>query len=613
MERYWPWRMRLVCTAMAIALMIANSEAASAPKRIVFLHSYSQNFKPWSEYAKALRKELYLQSDWPLFIEDFSVVTGRTEHDENAEANFVGYLSALFSSQPPDMIIAFGGPAAVFVQRHRHELFPTTPMLLTAVDQRRVQQMALTANDTVVAVRQDIPALFRNILQVLPDTKTVAVVMGNSPNERFWIREMKRELEPLEGSISILFLNDLSFEDILKRVGTLPPNSAIFWSQPQVDATGAVYGSKNALKRLYQGANAPIFSYDESFFHGEIVGGPMTSPADSARTATVAAIRILAGESPATVKAKLLEYGPAKYDWRLLQRWGISESRLPAGNEIHFREPATWELYRWQIALAAFLILLQASLITGLLYQWRRRLYAEVQSRQRMSELAHVNRFSMAGELTASITHELNQPLSAIRTNTEALQFMLKSPTPDLNELKEIASDIRRDDERASEVIHRLRSILRKAPFELTEIDLNDVVRQTLQFLSLSAVARDADLNSSLSPMPLPVRCDRIQIEQVLVNLIVNAIDATRTGEREITVWTARNDKFAEVSVSDHGPGILLDKLNEVFEPFFTTKPNGMGMGLSIARTIIEAHHGKIWAENQASGGAVFRFRLPIV
>jgi len=137
MERYWPWSMRLVCTAMAIALMIANSEAASAPKRIVFLHSYSQNFKPWSEYAKALRKELYLQSDWPLFIEDFSVVTGRTEHDENAEANFVGYLSALFSSQPPDMIIAFGGPAAVFVQRHRHELFPTTPMLLTAVDQRR--------------------------------------------------------------------------------------------------------------------------------------------------------------------------------------------------------------------------------------------------------------------------------------------------------------------------------------------------------------------------------------------------------------------------------------------------------------------------------------------
>ena len=192
MKRYWSWTMRLACAAAAIALMIANSEAASAPKQIVFLHSYSQDFKPWSEYAKALRKELDLESDWPLFIENFSVVTGRTNDDENAELNFVGYLSALFSARPPDLIITFGGPAAAFVQRHRHELFPMAPVLLTAVDQRRVEEMALTANDAVVAVRQNIPALFGNILQVLPNTRIVAVVMGNSPNERFWIGEMKR-------------------------------------------------------------------------------------------------------------------------------------------------------------------------------------------------------------------------------------------------------------------------------------------------------------------------------------------------------------------------------------------------------------------------------------
>jgi len=167
-------------------------------------------------------------------------------------------------------------------------------MLLTAVDQRRVQQIALTENDTAVTVRQNIPLLFGNILQVLPATKLIAVVMGNSPNERFWIEDMKRELEPLKGRVELLFLNELSFEDILKRVATLPPNSAIFWSQPQVDAIGAVHEGEAALKRLYQNANAPIFSYDDSFFEGQIVGGPMTSAADNARTATTAAIRILA-------------------------------------------------------------------------------------------------------------------------------------------------------------------------------------------------------------------------------------------------------------------------------------------------------------------------------
>jgi signal transduction histidine kinase len=610
--KYASWTVTLVAIAAALALVTAESVAATAPKRIVFLHSYGQNFKPWSEYAKALRQALDRRSQWPLVIEDFSVITARAE-DENAEVQFAEYLGAVFSSHAPDVVIAFGAPAAVFVQRHRGDLFPNIPMLLMAVDQRRVQQLILTESDTVVAVRQNIGTLFGNILQVLPDTKTIAVVVGNSPNERFWIGEITRELEPLKERVKLLFSNDLSFEEILNRAATLPPFSAIFWIQPQVDAIGAVHEGDSALTRLYAVANAPIFSYDDSFFGGEIVGGPMTSVSDGTRAASDVAIRILSGEKPSDIKMLVLEYGPAKYDWRQLQRWSISESRLPPGSEIYFREPSVLERYRWQIALVCFVILLQAMLITGLLYERRRRVYAELQSRQRMSELAHVNRSSMAGELTASIAHELNQPLGAILTNTETLELMLKSPVPDLNELREIASDIRRDDERASEVIRRLRSFLRKTPFEPRDLDLNEVVRETLAFISFSAVARDAELTNSLSATALPIRGDRIQLEQVLLNLIVNAIDATSASPKadcKVTVSTASIDNFAEVSVSDRGPGIPPDKLKDVFEPFFTTKPQGMGMGLSIARTIVEAHGGRIWAENQ-TGGAAFRFRLP--
>ena len=595
--------------------MIANGEAAGASKRIAFLHSYSQNLRPWSEYAKALRRELDLQSGWPLFIEDFSVITGRAESDETAERKFLDYISALFSSQLPDLIVTFGGPAAGFVQRHRRDLFPMTPMLLTAVDQRRVQQIALTENDTAVTVRQNIPLLFGNILQVLPATKLIAVVMGNSPNERFWIEDMKRELEPLKGRVELLFLNELSFEDILKRVATLPPNSAIFWSQPQVDAIGAVHEGEAALKRLYQNADAPIFSYDDSFFEGQIVGGPMTSAADNARTATTAAIRILAGERPADVKNPPQEYGPAKYDWRLLQRWKINESLLPAGSEVYFREPAVWEQYRWRIALICVLLLLQGALISGLLFERNRRLQAEVQARQRSAELAHINRYTMAGELTAMIAHELNTPLAAILTNTETAELMVKSSTPDLREMEEILADIRRDDERASEVISRLRKLLKKAPLELKNIDLNEIVRETMQLLSALAIARKVDLASFFASTPLLIEGDLIQLQQVIVNLVVNAMDAMSSmsgSERRITVSVARDGDVADLSVSDVGPGIPAEKLKEVFEPFFTTKAQGMGMGLSIARTIVEAHGGQLSAENRAGRGATFRIRLPL-
>jgi signal transduction histidine kinase len=258
---------------------------------------------------------------------------------------------------------------------------------------------------------------------------------------------------------------------------------------------------------------------------------------------------------------------------------------------------------------------LQAMLIASLLSAHRRRRLAEVQARQRMKELAHVNRFSTAGELTATIAHEINQPLGSILTNAETLKLVLKSSPPDVEELNSIADEILRDDQRASEVIRRLRSLMKKAPFELKKLDLNEVVRETVEFISALAVGRKVELRSLLAPVALPVIGDRIQLQQVLTNLVVNAIDAmkdTPAENRIISIRTSRVEKFAELSVSDRGPGIPDDKLKEVFEPFFTSKPEGMGMGLSIARTIVEAHNGLISAKNQDHGGASFMIRIPL-
>jgi signal transduction histidine kinase len=255
-------------------------------------------------------------------------------------------------------------------------------------------------------------------------------------------------------------------------------------------------------------------------------------------------------------------------------------------------------------------------LIAGLLYERRRRQFAEVDARQRMAELAHVNRYSMAGELTASIAHELNQPLGSILVNTETATLMLDLPSLDVNELKEILSDIKRDDQRAGEVIRRLRSLLKRAPFETKEIDLNEAVGESIDLVSGLVHAREVTVSSALAPGVLPVRGDRIQLQQVLLNLIVNAADAMAhldKSQRQIVVRTARNSDAAEIEIADSGPGILAGKLNEVFEPFYSTKPNGMGMGLSIARTIIEAHDGQISAENRTGQGALFRIRLPLV
>jgi signal transduction histidine kinase len=603
----------LATAAILLGTSTPGQAADPEPKRIMMLHSFGLRFRPWTDYSEALRAELSRRTS--VEFQDHSLLNARRNSDKS-DAPFVEYLRSLNIDQQPDLIIAIGAPAANFVQAHRKDLFSTTPMLYTLVERRRVDFDKLTKYDTVVAITNDDPVFFENILHVLPQTTTIAIVVGASPSETWWRNEVAKSTGRFADRVRFRWYNELSFEQMLKDAANLPPHSAIFWIGLNVDAAGVAHEGNSAFSRFYSVANAPIFFHDETFFGEGIVGGPMQVVARQSKQAAEVALRILDGENVADIKPTFVQLAAPMFDWRQLQRWGIAESSLPPGSTIYFREPKLWERYWWQIALVTAVILLQGGLITGLLREHRRRQFAEVQSRQRMAELAHVNRFSTAGELTASIAHEINQPLGSILTNAETANAILESPVPDIAELKDIVKDILQDDRRATEVIRRMRSLLKKAPFELKNLDLNDLMRETIQFLSSLAIGRKVELVSVITPDPLPIAGDRIQLQQVILNLAVNAIDAMKdipAEERRITVRTSRDQNFAELAVSDRGPGIPEDKLKEVFEPFFTSKAEGMGMGLSIARTIVEAHNGQIRAESRDGGGALFRIRIPLV
>lgn len=599
----------------ALQAFAGSGARAAEPKQVLLLHSFGNDFKPWSEYGRTIRAELYRQSPWPVDVIEHSLVTARSS-DENPEIPFLEYLRALFAKKPPDIIVSIGAPAASFVQRHRQQLFATTPMVLTAVDQRRVQHSNLTSNDAVVAVRINYLAAFENILRVLPSTQNVLVVVGTSPIEKFWKDAIAKEIEPLAGRISVSWTDDMSFEALLKKASALPPQSAIFWELMLVDAAGVVHEGSASLARLLAAANAPIFSYDESFFGNGIVGGPLLLVADSSRETVAVALRLLGGQRPSEIKIPVVQFASPLFDWRQMRRWGISETRLPPGSQILHRELTVWDRYRWQIVAIVATILLQTTLIAWLLYEQRRRREVELEAHQRMSELAHMNRHATLGELSTSIAHELAQPLTAILANAQVGESIANSPSPDMAEIKEILADIRRDDHRAANIIHRLRSLLKKAPIELTHLDLDDIVNEVFGLVAVQATMRNVALRKVPAPGIPQVHGDKIQIQQVVLNLLINGIEAMAdapAGQREIVVRTAQIDEaFVEISISDRGPGIPADSLEKVFDAFFTTKETGMGMGLSIARTIVRAHRGQIWVENHVGGGAVFRLTLPL-
>jgi hypothetical protein len=393
-----------LCRALGVILLLASLLVCSAAgavesKRVMVLHSFGREVRPWSDYAQSIRSELQRQSPWPLDITDFSLISARSDDDES-EGPFVQYLRTLFAKRPIDLIVSVGAPAAGFVQRYRELLFAATPMVFTVVEQRRIQYSNLTASDAVVPIRIDFSALMANILQVLPETKNVQVMVGTSPIEQFWREEIRKEAMPFADRVAFTFYDDLSFADILKHVAAPPPHSAIFWESMIVDAAGVVHDGDAAFKRLHAAAKVPIFGYYEANIGEGLVGGPYTAVLDTSRQTAAAAVRIFGGENAGDIRITPIGFATPKFDWREMQRWGISESRLPAGSEIYFRDPTAWEQYRPQILAVSAAMLVQAAFIIWFLYERRYRRRAEAIARDTLSELTHVNRLAAAGELS---------------------------------------------------------------------------------------------------------------------------------------------------------------------------------------------------------------------
>ena len=399
-------------------------------------------------------------------------------------------------------------------------------MVLTGLAQRRVQYSLLTANDAVVPLQIDYVAAMNNVLKVLPDTKNVMVIVGTSPIERFWRDEIRKDVKPFADRLAFTFSDNVSFDEQLKQVVALPPHSVIFWELMIVDAAGIVHDGDAAFKKLHAIAAVPIFGYYEANLGEGLVGGPYASVLDTTRQTAAVAVRVLGGEKAGDIRMRPVEFATPRFDWREMQRWGISESRLPPGSAIDFRDPTAWEQYRWQIATTSGVVLFQAVLIILLLFERRRRRLAEIDARQRLSEMAHMNCHATAGELSASIAHELNQPLGAILNNVETMAVILKSPSPDLAEIETIANEIKRDEQRAAEVISGLRRLLTKAVAEVQIVDLNQTVRDVFQFLSLHATTLNVALKINLAPRALCVSGDPTQLQQVVLNLVVNAMDS---------------------------------------------------------------------------------------
>jgi len=621
------WKLRrahfLLFVAMASALQLPTTTNAAVAelKRVLLVHSFGGAAPPFTVESMAFETELVEKMGERVDLDEVSLDMARYADQDMQEA-IVDYLQKRQRKWQPDLVVPIGAPAAIFVATYRDRLFPDTPIVYASADRRLLPPGALEKNAAYVGQVYDISGLLEDMLQVAPATKNIVVVVGATPLEHIWREVFQKAAEPVANRINFTYYSDLSFDQMLQAAAKLPPNSFIFVLLLLRDASGVTHNADEALQHLHRVANAPINGIFDHQLGLGIVGGRLYQSERIGKEAADIAVRILRGEPASSFSPILLERLPPRYDSRELERWKIQEKSLPKGSTILFRAPTLWEQHRMLIVAVATVGVLQALLITGLVANLVKRhraerslRRAEEEARRQREQINLLGRVSLLGEMTASLAHELNQPLSAIVSNANAGMRFIDGGRGDPATLHEILADVVADGHRAHEIIQNVRNTIKKGDSTRQRIDLNELVTKVAHVVRPDALGHSCEIETILAEDLPPVEGDPVQIQQVLVNLVSNAFDAMRQtppNQRKVEISTDGNgDSDVRLSVRDHGTGVHTEVHEHLFDQFFTTKEQGLGMGLAIVRSIVEAHGGKIEAENAVDGGACFYFTLP--
>jgi signal transduction histidine kinase len=401
------WRVPAV--GSLLLTLSALTASADAPKRVFILHSFGLDVAPYSAVASGFRTTLARELGQPADFDEVSLDLARYD-DTGYQAALVEFVTARLASRSVDLVVTNGAPAIAFAAQHRERLFPATPIVIAGGDPRVVPPGLVGRHAVQVGQRANIPGMVEDILQLEPDTTTIAVVFGNSALEQFWEGECRREFAAFADRVEFTWLSGMSLDGVLGRCASLPPRSFILFVFLTVDGTGVPHGQDEVLRRLHEVANAPVFAYFASALGRGAVGGRLFQDHEIGVLAARAAVRVLRGESPERIPPLILENATPTYDWRELRRWGIRETRLPAGSVVVFRQPTFWQRnWRWITGLVS-LCLLQAGLILGLLLSRARRRAAEHVLRdfgRRLIRSQEETRTQLARELHDDVTQRL--------------------------------------------------------------------------------------------------------------------------------------------------------------------------------------------------------------
>ena len=524
--------------------------ARADTRHVLVLSSSERPFAPQSGFADALMRDLIRSSREPIQFVEVSVQAARAS-GEAPDVSIAERIRSALGTGRMDLVLTIGGPAATIAQQLREELFPATPMLLAGVDRRFVAQRTLAENQTAVATEHDPGMMIDEMLRLLPDTRTVMVVVGASQVEQFWLKEMKREFGRFGDRLQFTYTNELSFAEIVARSRAMPAHSAIFFAILALDGKGEPRIETDTLSALHDAANVPMFAL---YGMGRgIVGGPLLSVEELSRTTTRVALRVLAGESPGRINTPAQRSGQPTYDARELRRWKIEERRLPVNSVVLFREPTIWQRYQRPITFGTLLVIPAIALL-GVMKRRRERRRGPVAKEAVVPEPGIGRAHAELTNLSRHLMQAQERERAALATTLhEDVCQRMAALTMRLHNLEGAAHD-----GEVAEINEELRTLVGEIAAA------SDPAQQRLELLGLPAAVRgfcedlaeryDMTIYFQDEAVPADLPSDiALALFRVLQEATVNAV--LHSGARE--VWVSVRGTAAEIrlEVADRGIG----------------------------------------------------------
>jgi len=616
-------RVFFILFIILFSLIVSNdSFSEESIKTVVVFYSLDHNLPAYRTFQEGLNGHYATIPDRPysLIVEYLELNT--YPHKEDIES-IVQLHNEKYKAVNIDLLITFGPGAYEALKKYGFEPINHTPVVNIEIESNIYDinggLLFDDENALHISIKTDYKETIGTAIKLFPDYHDVYIISGSSPADRYFAELTRQGTEQFSQSHNFTFYNGLPLDSILSLVRKIPESSIVFTTSFMEDSKKIPFSTSMVVRILAAECNAPHFTLSDDFIEEGLIGGYVYSFIELGRQTEKIAEEVLNGRSIKEITVDENGFNKHMYNWHLLKKWGLLESKVIPADSVFFNQKMNFfSEYKWYL-FGGLLFLIGQTLLILFLVDLNKRQKAVAKQRteneQLFRELARQDRLSRMSELTASLSHELNQPLTAILYNAQAGKRFIDTGNLSNKQALEILNNIIEDDKRAGSLISSVRSLMKLEEREKEKVDLNSIILETEKLFHSESIAKHIQISLKLEEQPVFVFGDKIQLQQVMLNFLFNAANSLEEIDfksNKIEVCQQIEDDQVIVTVRDSGPGINPEIEDKLFKPFVTSTKKGLGIGLAVSRSIIEAHNGEISAKNISTGGAEFSFKLQL-